>query len=367
MRLRCRITSPLRAALLTVLIVASPFASLVSAQSTIEIPAAWSNAVRGLANKISVAAGTTRNISLDVKNISSLSSSEASAAQQAIADELTQRHFQLISSTPAASPLPTGTVAQVRITFSEGVEGLVWVAEIGSSDGPNQARQVAIVEFAKPDSDIARGPKDSLALSKKLIWEQPDKFLDFAPPAESAASSGALLILEPSRLALYRSSNAQWQLAQSATIARSNAQPRDVSGHIDTEAQKVSLTGLECAGDLQQPQSLKCVAAASPQNVPQLKTPGHDGSEAAQLGGKCGDANIALVTGTGDWTQPDSIQGIELSNSQASPTASSDPLVMDGPVISLWAPATENAARAIVFNLKTNHYEGYVVTATCTH
>ena len=323
--------------------------------------------MRGLANKISAAVGTTRNISLEVKNVSSLNSSEASAAQQAIADELSQRHFQLISPPPSASPLPTGTVAQVRITFSEGVEGLVWVAEIGPSDGSNQARQVAIVEFAKPDSNIARNPRDSLTLSKKLVWEQPDSFLDFDSPVQSAASSGALLILEPSRLALYRSSNAQWQLAQAATIARSNAQPRDVSGHIDSAAQKVSLTGLECAGDLQQPQSLKCVAAARPQNVPQLKIPGHDGSETAQLGGKCGDASIALVTGTGDWTQPDSIQGIELSNSQGSPTASSDPIVMDGPVISLWAPPNESDARAIVFNLKSNHYEGYVVTATCTH
>jgi hypothetical protein len=304
---------------------------------------------------------------LDVKNSSSLSSSEANAAQQAIADELTQRHFQLISPALSVSASPAGTVAQVRITFSEGVEGLVWVAEIGPGDGSNQARQVAIVEFAKPDSDIARGSKDSVTLSKKLVWEQSDKFLDFAPTSESAAGSGALLILEPARLALYRSSNDQWRLAQSATIARSNAQPRDVSGHIDTAAQKVSLAGLECIGDLQQPQSLKCEASTSPQNDPHLKIPGHEESETAELGGKCGDASIALVTGTGDWTQPDSIQGLELSNSQAAPTTSSDPMVMDGPVISLWAPPSVNEARAIVFNLKTNHYEGYVVTATCTH
>ena len=74
-----------------------------------------------------------------------------------------------------------------------------------------------------------------------------------------------------------------------------------------------------------------------------------------------------LVTGNGDWTQPDSIQGIELANPQAAPVASSDPMGMDGPVISFWAPPNENDARAIVYNLKTNHYEGYVVTATCTH
>ena len=323
--------------------------------------------MRGLADKIAAAAGATRNISLDIKNISSLSPSEASAAQQAIADELAQRHFQLISLATATSASATGAVAQVRVTLSEGFERLVWVAEIGQGDGASGARQVAIVEFAKPDSDIVRGPKDSVTLSKKLVWEQSDKFLDFAPPAQSAANGDTLLILEPARLALYRSSNAQWQLAQSTTIARTNAQPRDVSGHIDTAAQKVSLTGLECIGDLQQPQSLKCVASTSPQSIPHLKIPDHDGSETAQLAGKCGDASIALITGTGDWTQPDSIQGIEWSNPQAAPTASSDPIVMDGPVISLWAPPNVSDARAIVFNLKTNHYEGYIVTATCTH
>ena len=324
--------------------------------------------MRGLADKIAATVGTTRNISLDVRNISSMSQSEAGAAQRALESELAQRQFRIVPSISAASLPPSDVSAQVRVTFSEGVEGLVWVAEIRLSNAPSDLPQVAIVSTSKVTTDMAREPKVSLTLNRKLIWEQPDKFLDFATIPQSTTESAALLILEPERLALYRSSNAQWQLSRAAAIARSNAQPKDISGRIDIAAQKVSLTGLDCAGDLQQPQSLNCVPLSVPLNDPRLKVAGLEEIETAQLGAKCGDANVVLVTGNGDWTQPDSIQGIESPNPQAAPIALSDPMPMDGPVISLWAPPNEeNDARAIVYNLKTNRYEGYVVTATCVH
>jgi hypothetical protein len=324
--------------------------------------------VRGLADKIAANVGTTRNISLDVRNISSMSQSEAGAAQRALESELAQRQFRIVPSTSAVSSPLSDAPAGVRVTFSEGVEGLVWVAEIRSSSVPGDSPQVAIVSTSKVTSDMAREPKVSLTLNRKLIWEQPDKFLDFATIPQSTTESAALLILEPGRLALYRSSNSRWQLSQTAAIARSSAQSRDISGRIDIAAQEVTLTGLKCAGNLQQPQSLNCAAASSPLKNPQLKIAGLEEIETAQLDAKCGDANIVLVTGNGDWTQPDSIQGIELPNPQAVPIALSDPMAMDGPVISLWAPPNEeNDARAIVYNLKTNRYEGYVVTATCNH
>jgi hypothetical protein len=371
MRLHCRISSRLRAILPAFFIIAASFSAPAFGQSATELPSAWTNAVRGLADKIGAAVGTTQGISLDVKNMSSLSPSDVSVARQALENELTQRHFRIVSAPSAASAVPSDASAQVRVTFSEGIEGLVWVAEIRTSNAPDDAQddalQVAIVTVAKSAAGGVHAPKESLTLNKKLVWEQPGKFLDFASFQPTEADSASLLILEPARLALYRSSSSQWQLSQSAVIARSNALPRDVTGRIDIAAQKVSLSGLECAGDLQQPQSVKCIAASGQSGDPALKIPGHEESESAQLGAKCGDANIELVTGNGDWTQPDTIQGIELANPQATPVVASDPMGMDGPVISLWAPPNENDARAIVYNLKTNHYEGYLVTATCTH
>src|SRR5690349_14768181 len=121
MRLRCRIIPPHRAILLAFLIVASAFVSPAFAQSGTEPPAVWTNTVRGLADKIAAAAGTTRNISLDVRNISSLSPSDANVAQKALESELTQRHFRIVPAASATSGALSEASAQVRVTFSEGI------------------------------------------------------------------------------------------------------------------------------------------------------------------------------------------------------------------------------------------------------
>jgi len=328
--------------------------------------------VRTLANKIAAAAGTTQSLSVDVRNISSLDPSDASAVRQALEAELTQRHFRLMSP---GSAQPSGTAAQVHVTFSEGVEGLVWVAEILTGNGSEDDRQVAIVAVAKPANDIARDAKDSLILDKKLIWEQPDAFLDFALLPPSAGINSTLLILEPGRLVFYRSldsqsvaqSGAQWQLWQSATIAHPSPRPRDESGQIDLAAQRVISSDVVCAGDFQQPQTMKCAPSNRLPGVRKAEIPGHEESEMADLATKCSEGNVVLGTGNGDWTQPDSIQGFELANPQAQPVASGEPIGMDGPIISISASPNVSDARAVVHNLKSGPYEGYIVTATCNH
>ncbi len=98
-----------------------------------------------------------------------------------------------------------------------------------------------------------------------------------------------------------------------------------------------------------------------------MEIPGRAGAESVQLAAKCGEGNVLLGTGTGDWTQPDLVQGFESTHISGQPTASGDPIAMDGPVISFSPSSNGSDARAVVYNLKTSHYEGYVVTATCNH
>jgi hypothetical protein len=354
--------------LAAILFVFWSWAPQVFAQSTPALSPTLGNAVHTLANKIAAAAGSTQSLSLDTKNISSLSTSDASAARQALEAELAQRHFRLV---PSPSAPATDAPVQVLVTFSEGVDAFVWVAEIRPANGSDSERQVAIVAVAKPTNNISRGAQDSLTLDKKLIWEQPDKFVDFAMLPQSPGASSALLILEPDRLASYRSSNGkvgtQWQPWQSVMIAHPSGRTRDVVGRIDIANQKISLQGVECSGDLQQPQSLKCAPLTRTLGEREMEIPGHEGAESAQLAAKCGEGNVLFATGTGDWTQPDLIQGFESANTSGQPTASGDPIAMDGPVISFWPSPGGNDARAVVYNLKTGHYEGYVVTATCNH
>ncbi len=85
------------------------------------------------------------------------------------------------------------------------------------------------------------------------------------------------------------------------------------------------------------------------------------------LSERCGDKSVALVSGNGDWTQPDSLQGYlfsDIVNPNAVPYGGA--IEFDGPIMSMQADDRESV-RAIVHNLKTGNYEGYVITATCNH
>jgi hypothetical protein len=342
----------------------------IFAQSAPQLSPILGNAVHTLANKIAAAAGTMQTLSLDVKNISSLSASDASAARQALEADLVQRRLRLV---PPPSAPSADAPLQIRVTFSEGVESLVWIAEIRSGDGSDNERQVAIVTVSKLASNILRAAEDSLNLDKKLIWEQPEMFVDFATLPQSAGTTSTLLILEPSRLAFYRSPNgpisaqpiAQWQLWQSVNIAHSSVRTRNVVGNIDVANRSLSLAGVDCTGDFLQPQSFKCTPANRQSGVEKVEIPGREGAEGVSLAAKCTDGNVLLGTGTGDWTQTDSIQGFELANASGQPIPSGDPIAMDGPVISMAASTNASDARTVIYNLKTGHYEGYVVTATC--
>ena len=219
-----------------------------------------------------------------MKNISSLSPSDTTAARQALESELMQRHFRLVPQTSA--PVSDATM-QVRVTFSEGVEGFAWVAEIRPGNGSDNERQVAIVGVPKPTSQVSRAAQDSLTLERKLVWEQPDMFVDFATLPQSGGANSTLLILEPGRLMFYRSgfgkADPQWQLWQTVAVAHSSTRTRDVVGRIDIASQQISLPGVECGGDLQQPQSVKCAPANRQVDRRADEIPGHEEAETAAL------------------------------------------------------------------------------------
>jgi hypothetical protein len=67
-----------------------------------------------------------------------------------------------------------------------------------------------------------------------------------------------------------------------------------------------------------------------------------------------------------DWTQPDSLQAYLVEDFREGGEASGSAIEFDGPVLALHGEG-QNTLRAIVRNLKTGNYEGYIVTATCNH
>jgi hypothetical protein len=321
-----------------------------------QLPAKWSDAVRALAEKIASTAGSPRRIFLDVKNISSLDSSSILRIRQAIQAELGSNGFK---------PGPGGL--RVHVTLSEGSDGYIWVAEFESANG----RQVAIVSAPREPVGSPSQAKISLSLDKRLVWEQPEKFVDFELFTRPVGMYSTLLILEPDRLAYYRAADSKWEFWKSVPISHSRPLPRDLPGGINssTDTEIPWLPGVQCSGDVEDPDKIQCGPlktdfVGAPRT---LNPPAHEQGEFAALSDRCGADSVLMVSGSGDWTQPDTIQGYLLPDVEGQAMPSGSALAMDGPVMDIQADGRGLAGRAVVRNLKTSKFEAYIVTATCSH
>ena len=148
--------------------------------------------------------------------------------------------------------------------------------------------------------------------------------------------------------------------------------PRDARGWIDTNNRKIELPALECTGDLAKPVAMQCATTGAngrfPREMKQLPlagpvSNGNESGDGLLLDLNCGDARVALVTGSGDWSEPDSIQAFELRDEALVP--SGDPLPFEGPVLALWPSADLKSARAVALNLRTGMYEASIISVTC--
>jgi hypothetical protein len=327
-----------------------------TAQPVRQLPSNWNDAVESLAAKIASLAGRTRTISLEVKNISSVSSSDAAAIRQSLEAALSRRQFHVV---------PQGdSGAQLVVTLSENSGAYIWVAQLHAAS----TGHVAMISVPRTAATAENESTGSLVLGKRLVWQQRTKFVDFAILTAPDGSTRTLLILEPDRLAYYSSiDSTTWRRIASVPIPHSDPWPRDLRGSIDPETSEIRLANVRCAGNLTDPDTLHCASATQflPGSTP--KIPGHEDSATAELSEPCGKQSTVFSTGNGDWTQPDSVQGYLLTSSGPDARPSGSPLQIDGPVISLVPEPGQTAARAVVLDLKTGHYEAYVITANCGH
>jgi|HubBroStandDraft_6_1064221.scaffolds.fasta_scaffold03596_4 hypothetical protein len=317
------------------------------------LPQKWDEPVRALGANISGAASPARMISLEVKNISSLRAADAAAIREGLEAELVRRGFHIVAASSSAAE------ARVETTLSESAEKYVWVAEIRSND----AERMTMVDVARPAVDLSGKRSDSLVLDRKLAWQQPGRFLDFAGFQGFDAASATLWVLEPERIAFYRNAGGEWQWEGAAAIAHRAPWPRDLRGTIDAAHARILLPGIECTVKSAAAKEVECTPAQE-LDAQQIKVEGREGDDTLALRSACGAAGVVLATGMGDWTQPDSIQGYLEKDGHAA--SSGDPIQTDGPVTALNWDA-EGAARAVVHDLKSGNYEAYIVTATCGH
>lgn len=325
-----------------------------------QLPAKWNDAVQTLAGKIANLAGRDKTISLDVENISSLSLPDVTPIRQSLETGLTQRGLRLV---PQSSGQP-----HVMVTLSEGVEGYIWVARIRSGSD----EQTAMVWVSKAKVIPENAETGALLLEKKLVWQQPGKFLDFALSAAPEGSARELVVLEPDRFAYYRSSDATpWTFWQTISITPSRGWPselRDLRGFMDSGNGTAILPDILC-GQTLDPDKARCAPNDQKLVFPwrSITVPGHEESETIDLSDTCGEESVVLSTENGDWTQPDWIQGYLAGAPDANIHPSGAPIPMEGPVISFARDEKGSGARAVVRNLKTGNYEGYVITSHCGH
>jgi hypothetical protein len=381
---------------------------------------------RALAEKIAARAGPRGTVSLEVRNLSSLSVAQTAAVKTTLEAGLREHGATLVAVPPADS--------EVRVTLAENVQGYVWVAEVRR--GP--ATQVTMVVVPRSASEATASGASAIVLHKQLVLLQAAQVLDFALPPVAPDGMPRMLVLEPERVVFYRFAHSNWELQESQPIPHRQPWPRDLRGRLGFagDVLEVSLPGVTCSGLAHREFVMQCeenggdsrkewpldaggeerasasFTAGRNYFTGELSVYGDDadwqvppffsaallkiqegthailaavdgpallyedagkpmakflgwGSEIVSVGTGCGTAWQVLATRPGDWTEPEAIQAYEILDRQA--VAVGQPLEFAGPVTALWPTVDGKSAHAVVRNMKTGKYEAYNITITCGH
>lgn len=386
------------------------------------MPQEWTEAVRSLARKIKEAMGSSRSMTLEFQNISSISDANAAAIQSAMRDALSREHLEF-------SAAVNNEAVKVRVTLSEDHTDYIGAAEIQKGD----SRKVALVSVTKPPSPNL-GLTPAPALQKRVVFQQAAPILDFEIEQPLPNSNDGLEfrdVLTPTGLLRYQfqGDRLQLQLPDFAPVRITARNSRDVRGRIlrsGSQEIRYFIGGALCvagpvsncsdntilgwpinpkgvswgaayqagrnyfqssgiysgevrmtfpafysAAVLESGRETIFVLAAlegkallftSP--VPSATFAGW-GDDIVSLGQGCDTRQQILVTGTGDWTKPDSLQLYELDADRA--TSAGQPLQFSGPITALWPGDDGKSARVVSRDITTGEYEASIVTVVCNN
>ncbi|MGO9642960.1 MAG: hypothetical protein ACLP1Y_16825 [Candidatus Acidiferrales bacterium] len=322
----------------------------------------WLDApARELARRIAASLPGGMRVELEVRNQSSLSEQDVSAARAALADELAARGFRTRSEAPAAAS-PDSSGASVVVTLSENVQGYVWVAQIQHGDD-----SAVIMQSVPREAAGAPLPEsEKIVLRKELLWSGIAHVLDAIEIPASGSTPARLLLLELDGItAVVTDSQNTFRTELPAVVPH----PRSPWGGFvlggnrfeaflwDSPREKETCeltpdgqTVLRCEHT-----SVLVDYTFGPAPVPPR------GNQEAVVSLACGAGGVVLGTGTGDYTRPDTVVAYALSSQQE---ALSSALTLPGPVIRLSADSDETVI-AVARNLQNGNYEVYRITATC--
>ncbi len=233
--------------------------------------------------------------------------------------------------------------------------------------------------MAVPRASAASTAENSgITLRGALLWSGPEHVLaaSTAPPTQLAASSATQLANSPTATG---ASNLLLLITDGVTASVTDARHTfkialPPSGSVDRDAQgslawtasgvTASIDGESCTLSLplatSQPQC-HTDAKVIPSPLPKAQL----GSQRADLPAACGGVSAEiLASGTGDYTQPDSIRAYEMRDGDVVPV--SPAIAFPGPVLSLQTQSN-TAAVAVVHNLGTGDDEVYEISLVCGH
>lgn len=377
----------------------------------------WQDPARELAKKIVAITGPRLTVALAVRNLSSLSDSEVAAVRLALDAELRAAGLRLAANANSAPEL--------RITLSENVQGLLWIAEIPHGD----SRDVAIISLPKAAAPPPTATTQMFVLQSKLIYQQDEPILDFGLTDVPTGATASMLVLEARRIVLFRLQGESWVQQQDASFPGTISSLRDLRGRLlfDRTIFTAYAPGVSCTGFAPKSLNLECEEedywnflsseefAASGHRVERrnfftnfvlsgtnsegfpdaftilgLKQNNHLhwvvagidglarlysedskllntftgwGSELASIETDCGSRWQILASQAGDWTEPDALQAFEIVENQPVPVSA--PVSFSGPITALWTSAEGATAHAVVRNLKIGRYEAYTLTLSC--
>jgi hypothetical protein len=366
----------------------------------------WDAQVAELSRKIIALNGSTA-ASLEIKNASSLPVDEFISIRRALEDQLKSSGLQIRNNAQGS----------IRVTLSENVRGLLWVAEV------QQGSETKVGLVAIPKTDAGGATASALVLRRSLLIGDKEQILDAA--IWQSRDQRFLLVLGPSLVGIFRANGARWESATSVSIPHT-VYPRDLRGRLWMGRDgdwKAFLPGIQCTGAPQLQQPMTCHDSDDPwyltekykafynsarnhftgamvppltRSFPNFYTasqPRHGnsefwvfsgtdgqhfsfdgsttrvlagtrdwGSDAASVKSGCGPGTQLLVSGAGDDSVNDTIRAYEVGDRDARPV--SPPLAFDGTVTALWTTTDGDSAVAVI-RTQTGSYEAYSVSVAC--
>jgi hypothetical protein len=321
-------------------------------------PANLEDSAKELARKVAANVSTQQipgppprnDISVEIRNLSSLSAMEFDQVRQVFLTELQ------LSGVAAGDP--SGVPPKALVTLSESLDRYVWSAEIQLGG----VSHVVITSSPRPTENRVVTDAMSITLHSEKFWEGSDRIFDVNFDFLSNLEQRMVLLVRDGLIVTTPQKNADSTKVEFSPAKNVGRNPLASLNQYGNKAVS-DLDGQECEVDLDRLTLVRCFVPRGPVDVSIDKIQNSEqpnyGDETKTLLPNCGKRGTLLASGAGDYTQPDSLQIFD----GAAPV--SNTLNFPGPVLKLTQGQDTQFVTAIVRNLKDGNYELYRLSFSC--